>query len=143
MKISIKRAIAVLLTTICLMFSAQAPAHAGVNVAIGGDSNWKVTATAITNRDTAKKGQSVTGTAKIEFEARVLGIPMPTTGHYSNSFPATFERPTLESADGDLDSFSYSKVYNAYLKSQQWEARGSSFFFGEKKVTIKGKSEAC
>lgn len=124
-------------------FIGTAPAHAGVSVSVGGNSVWKVTSTASTSHDTRNVGQLLTGTAKVDFSAKVLGIPLPVTGHYANSFPTTFKQPSLKSAsNADLNSRSYSKVRNSYLAQTQWEVRGKSSFWGSKTVKIVGDAKA-
>lgn len=120
------------------------PAAAGVSIGIGGNSTWKVTSTATTSHDTRAIGQTLTGTAKVAFSAKILGIPLPVTGHYANSFPTTFSRPSLKSyTNADLTSTSYSQLYNAHLGRTQWEVRGKSSFWGSKTVTVVGDAKAA
>jgi hypothetical protein len=114
-----------------------------VSVSVGGDSSWRVTASATTSADTVSVGKKLTGTSKIKFSAYVLGLPIPVTGYYANSFPTTFRRPVLKSADADLSSRTYSKVINAYLGTTQWEVRGKSSFWGSKSVKIVGDARAA
>lgn len=120
------------------------PAQAGTSVSIGGDSNWTVTATATTSARYLTLGQSMTGTSNIVFDAHFLGIPLPVTGHYVNSFPyAPFARPTLLSANAPLSTgTSYGVFYNSYLGKYSWEARGKDSFWGDKSVTIKGTGKS-
>jgi hypothetical protein len=122
---------------------AAVPAQAGTSVSIGGDSNWTVTATATTSANYVTLGTSVTGTSKIVFDAHFLGIPLPVTGYYVNSFPdAPFPRPTLISADAPLSTgTTYQYFYNSYLGKYAWEVRGKDSFWGDKTVNLKGSGK--
>lgn len=142
MKRSIGRRVATLLASTCLLLSSQVPAYAGTSISIGGNSDWKVTATATTNTNSVKQGRYATGTATISFTARILGIPLPNTGYYANSFPITFARPSLLSSNGNINSTTYQKMTNQYLGRQQWEVRGSQGFWGDMSVTVKGQARA-
>ena len=144
MKSSIRRRVTALLAAAGLLVAGQAaPAQAAVSVSIGGDTDWKVTATATTDATTLKVGQKMTGTAEITFEARVLGLPLPATGYYANSFPTTFSKPSLTQGNADVDSLYYSKRRNNFLKTRQWEVRGHKSFWGDMSVTITGEGRAA
>jgi len=128
---------------VAALVATSAPASAGVSVSIGGSSTWKVTATASTSADNVRVGSRLTGTSNVRFEAKVLGIPLPVTGHYANSFPTTFSRPSLKSADATLNSRTYSQIRNNFLGQAQWEVRGSEGFWGGKTVRITGDAAAA
>jgi hypothetical protein len=120
------------------------PAYAGTSVSIGGDSNWTVTATATTSATYLTLGQTLSGTSKLVYDAHFLGIPLPVTGHYVNSFPyAPFSRPTLISANAPLSTgTTYGYYYNSYLAKYSWEVRGKDGFWGDKSVTLKGSARS-
>lgn len=120
---------------------AASPAYAG-GIDIVGDTNVGVKATATVSDNTVSKGDSVTGAGKIAFYYHLLGIPLPNTGYYVNSFPwSVTARPTAISWNHPLNSSTYQKFYNTDIKSYQWEVQGSDGFIGDMTVNIKGKAK--
>ncbi|MCI9887000.1 hypothetical protein JT358_00805 [Micrococcales bacterium 31B] len=130
------------LGAVALSLASAVPAHAGTSISIGGNTNWGIVTKAITSRDSAPRGTRVSGTADIKYTARVLGLPLPVTGYYVNSFPTTFQQPRVDSYDAHLSSTTYKQVYDSWQHSTQWMVSGSESFWGGKHVTVKGSAVA-
>ncbi len=120
-----------------LMASAVpvAPAHADVY-----PIEYSVTATAKLSAQTIKVKKKVKGTAKVVFIRHFLGIPMPSTGFYSNSFPVSVKKPTLTATNVALNSRKYAQKYNTWLKKSQWEVNGKQDFAGKLTASITGSA---
>jgi hypothetical protein len=115
---------------------------AGVAISISGDSSFGITAKATVTDQSVSKGTNVTGTTDLDYSAYALGIPLPVTGYYVNSFSTKFAQPVLLASDADLSSLTYKKVTDAQVGATQWAVNGSSDFWGTKSVTIKGRGKA-
>ncbi len=139
---SIKRrsafaAAALMASTVAL----AAPAHAS-GISVGGDSNWGITSQSSVSTHYPSLGNSVTATENLVYSAHFLGIPIPVTGHYMLTFPyAPFSRPTLLSANANMNSWTYSYAYDAYMGKSAWVVRGQSDFWGSKTVYLKGAGQ--
>lgn len=128
------------LAALAIVLASVAPAQAATSVSVGGDSSFKITATATTSHSSVNKSTRLIGTAKLNYRAFVLGIPVHAYGKYTNSFPTIFKQPRLDSWNGTLDSTVYAKKYDAWLRATQWLVRGETSFWGEKTVTVKGSA---
>jgi hypothetical protein len=123
-----------------LTFVAPTAANAGVS--IGGDTNWGVAVYTSVSTHYPKLGNSVNGNLKIVYDAHFLGIPLPVTGYYTNSFPyAPFARPTLISANAPLASTSYAYAWDSYMGKYAWTVHGSKSFWGDSTVTVNGNGK--
>lgn len=131
-----------LLAAAAAMVAVSSGAQAiSVSVDAGG-SSWSVTATATVNSQGVRRGAEETGTTKNTYSAYALGIPLPVTGYYVNSFQSQFNQPIVYASNGQLSSRTYSKKTDAYLGATQWMVNGSNDFWGSQTTTITGKATA-
>lgn len=118
----------------------SAPASADVDIV--GDTNVGVKAVSTVSTNYPKPGASVTGTSKITFYYHVLGLPLPNTGYYVNSFPwIQTARPTLVDTNHRLDSKTYAQFFNPVTDAYAWEVHGSDGFTGDMTVKIIGSAK--
>jgi len=132
------------LTVLALAASSlciSAPAHAGTTIDVSGTTEARVKATSKTSASSVKIGKKMWGKITLNYRYSVLGIPLPSTGYYVNSFPLTFKKPSLVSANAPLKSVKYIKKQNTYLKTKQWEVNGKKGFSGKLDVTLKGDAK--
>ncbi len=127
---------------LAVTLSAAGPAQAQTSTQISGDSTVKVTATARTNDVSFTKGQRLHARASINYEARILGLPLPLTAAYVNSFPLHFGKPRLDETNADLRSTTYKVMRDNWLKTDQWMVGGDKGFWGTLSITIKGSALA-
>lgn len=99
---------------------------------------YYVTASAKLSAQSIRVKKKVTGTTSVVFTRLFLGIPMPSTGFYTSSFPQAVKRPTLTAVNAALNSRKYAHRYNTYLKKTQWEVNGKQDFAGKLAVSISG-----
>lgn len=132
------------LATLALALGIAGPAQAATSIQVAGESNARITATAKTGDTTLKVKERLHARATMTYRFELLGVPLPSTAAYINSIPTTFGTPRLdELSGGDLDSMSYSKKKDPWLKTTQWVVRGDKGFWGELKVSIKGSAKAA
>lgn len=132
-----------LLAATAVIVGTASPANAvSVSVDAGG-SSFKVTATATVSSQSVSKGTTVTGTTKNTYSAFALGVPLPVTGYYINSFPTKLSQPSLYASNGSLASNTYAKKTDAYVGATQWVVNGSNSFWGDQSITITGKAKAA
>lgn len=136
-----KRAIYGLLAVSALALGSAAPSAAKVSSSIAGDSDFKIRAVAETSHEKVARTSRVSGSARIKFTARVLGIPMPVTGFYINSFPTIFKEPRLDAYDAKLATKKYTKIWDSWEGATQWMVKGQENFWGEKTVRIEGSAK--
>ncbi|WP_028708824.1 hypothetical protein [Propionicicella superfundia] len=123
--------------------ASATPAHAGP-VSISGDSNWRVSAQSTVSTHYPRVGNTVTATATMKYNAQFLGLPVPVTGYYTQTFPTKpFATPTLVSVvNADLYRRHYVSSRDTYVGSSAWVVSGQSTFWGSKTVTIKASAKA-
>lgn len=138
---SVRVRVRLLTLSLIAIITFSASASAGVMRVFQGD--WEVTATSTPSHYSRNVGQTLTGSGTISYKARFLGLPLPLRAYYTNSFPNTFNRPSLKSWTNANLPTSYSRQYNSYLSVNQWEIRGSGWFAGEKTVKIVGDAKAA
>lgn len=136
----VKHSIYTAMAVAAISFASMAPASAGADVDISGDSNFKITTEAETSHNKVKRSKRVTGKVTISYKARVLGIPLPVTGFFINSFPTIFKQPRVDSYSGQLSSTTYRKVYDSWQRKTQWLVKGQEDFWGEKVVKVTGSA---
>lgn len=130
------------IVALALALTLAVPAVANAGVSIGGDSNWGITVNTSVSTHYPSLGQTVNGNLKIVYTAHFLGLPIPVTGYYINSFPfSPFSRPTLVSANSPLASLTYAYAYDAYMGKYAWTVNGSKGFWGDATVTVNGSAK--
>ena len=130
---------AIRVIAVASVLTLAAPPVANAAVSIGGDSNWGITVTTAVNTHYPHLGNSVNGNVKLAYNARFLGLPIPVTGYYLNSFPyMPFARPTLLSANSPLASNAYAYKWDAHMGKYAWMVNGSRSFWGDATVTVNG-----
>ena len=132
-----------LLSFSMVVVGTASSANAAAVVDISGNSDFKVVAKAGVTTQSVSRNAVITGAAKISYEARAVGIPLPAEAYYINAFPTTFKKPVLSATNGSLNSLTYRKTYDSYLHRTQWLVRGSNQFWGSQTITIKGKARAA
>jgi len=124
---------------VALALTLAVPAVASAGVSIGGDTNWGIRVDTSVSNHYPYLGNTVHGNVKITYTAHFLGLPIPVTGYYINSFPyAPFSRPILVSANSPLASLTYAYAWDAYMGKYAWTVNGSKGFWGDAVVTVNG-----
>lgn len=124
---------------LALVLTLAVPAVANAGVSIGGDSNWGITVETSVSTHYPSMSQNVNGNLKIIYNAHFLGLPIPVTGYYINSFPyAPFSKPTLLSANAPLASLTYAYAWDSYMGKYAWTVNGSKGFWGDATVYVNG-----
>lgn len=127
---------------LAIALTAAGPAQAQTSTQIAGDSTMKVTATARTNDVSFEKGKRLHARTNVTYEARILGLPLPLTAAYVNSFPLHFGKPRLDETNADLRSKRYRVMRDSWLQTDQWMVTGDKGFWGTLSITIKGSALA-
>jgi len=137
-----KKIITCVIATVVVTIATPALAYADSPVKIGGITDAWVEATAKVSTSTVsiKSKNKTTGTGIVTCHYRFLGIPIPNTCYWTNSFPTIYKQPSLYSAKGSLNSRIYAQSYNNYLGRIQWQVKGSQNFAGDVTSTIIGKA---
>jgi hypothetical protein len=134
--------IALRVIAVASVLTLAAPAAANAGVSVGGDSNWSVTVNTSVSNHYPTLGTNVGGNLKIVYDAHFLGIPLPVTGYYINSFPyMPFAKPTLLSANSALSSTTYAYKWDANRGNYAWMVNGSKGFWGDATVTVNGSGK--
>jgi hypothetical protein len=124
---------------LALVLTLAVPAVANAGISVGGDTNWGITVETSVSTHYPYLGNTVNGNLKITYNAHFLGLPIPVTGYYINSFPyAPFARPTLLSANSPLASLTYAYAWDSYMGKYAWTVNGSKGFWGDAVVTVNG-----
>jgi hypothetical protein len=127
---------------VALVLTLAVPAVANAGISIGGDSNWGITVETSVSNHYPYMGNTVNGNVKIIYTAHFLGLPIPVTGYYINSFPyLPFARPTVVSANSPLASLTYAYAWDAYMGKYAWTVNGSKGFWGDATVTVNGSGK--
>jgi hypothetical protein len=124
---------------VALALTLAVPAVANAGISVGGDSNWGITAETSVSTHYPYVGNTVHGNLKVTYNAHFLGLPIPVTGYYINSFPyLPFAKPILVSANSPLASLNYAYAWDAYMGKYAWTGNGSKGFWGDAVVTVNG-----